>query len=65
MEIIYLLIIISLAFIALLAWVLFWAIRTGQFDDIERHGQEILMDDDNVEDENATSSKYKYDKNQI
>tara|TARA_R110000782_G_scaffold48146_7_gene105542 strand:- start:11681 stop:11833 length:153 start_codon:yes stop_codon:yes gene_type:complete len=46
MEIIFLLIIVSLAFIALLAGVLFWAIRSGQFDDLDGHGHQILMDDD-------------------
>ncbi len=27
--------------------VLFWAARSGQFDDLEGDGQRILMDDDN------------------
>lgn len=49
MEIIFLLIFISLAFIALLAGALYWAIKSGQFDDMERHGHEILMDDDKEE----------------
>ena len=65
MEIIFLLIIISLVFIAILAGVLYWAIRTGQFDDLEGHGHQILMDDDkestkdgkeNSKDDNETSS---------
>ena len=46
MEVIFLLIIVSLGFVALLAGVLFWAIRSGQFDDLEGHGHQILMDDD-------------------
>jgi len=46
MEIIFLLIIVSLVFIALLAGALFWAIKSGQFDDMEGHGHEILRDDD-------------------
>ena len=49
MEIIFLLIVISLVFVALLAGVLYWAIKSGQFDDMERHGHEILMDDDKEE----------------
>lgn len=65
MEIIYLLILITLVFVALLAGILFWAIRSGQFDDLERHGQEILMDDDNIKDENTLSSKQKSDKKKI
>ncbi|MBL1143110.1 MAG: cbb3-type cytochrome oxidase assembly protein CcoS [Proteobacteria bacterium] len=46
MEVIFLLIIVSLGFITLLAVVLFWAIRSGQFDDMEKHGHSILMDKD-------------------
>jgi cbb3-type cytochrome oxidase maturation protein len=46
MEIVFLLIIVSLVFIALLAAALYWAIKSGQFDDMEGHGHEILMDDD-------------------
>jgi cbb3-type cytochrome oxidase maturation protein len=58
MEIIFLLIIISLAFIALLAGALYWAIKSGQFDDLEGHGHQILMDDDkeDIKDENNSSS---------
>lgn len=26
--------------------ILFWAVRTGQFDDLERQGFNILLDDD-------------------
>jgi cbb3-type cytochrome oxidase maturation protein len=48
MEIIFLLIIVSLVFVAILAGVLFWAVRSGQFDDLEGHGHQILMDDDDV-----------------
>jgi len=58
MEIIFLLIIVSLVFIALLAVALYWAIRTGQFEDMEGHGHQILMDDDKVslQDDDETSS---------
>ena len=48
MEIIFLLILVSLGFIALLAITLFWAIRSGQFDDAEGNAHQILMDDDNI-----------------
>lgn len=46
MEVIFLLIVVSLGFVALLAVILYWAIRSGQFDDMEGHGHQILMDDD-------------------
>lgn len=48
MEIIFLLILVSLFFIALMAGALYWAIKSGQFDDMEGHGYDILMDDENV-----------------
>ncbi len=43
--------IVSLGFVALLASVLFWAIRSGQFDDLEGHGHQILMDEDDIKEE--------------
>ena len=46
MEIIYLLIPLSLVFIAVIAGVLFWAIKSGQYDDLEREGHRILMEED-------------------
>ena len=27
-------------------WALLWAIRTGQFDDLESHGWSVVLDDD-------------------
>ena len=49
MEIIFILIIVSLVFVALLAGALYWSIKSGQFDDLEGHGHQILMDDDDIE----------------
>jgi cbb3-type cytochrome oxidase maturation protein len=46
MESIYLLIPIALVIFALIIALLFWAVRSGQFDDIEREGGRILFDDD-------------------
>ncbi len=52
MEVIFILILISLIFVGLLAAALYWSINSGQFDDIEAEGHQILMDDDkNVEPE--------------
>ncbi len=50
MEIIYILIAISLVLVAVIVWTLFWAVGSGQYDDLEREGHRILMDDDNVSD---------------
>jgi cbb3-type cytochrome oxidase maturation protein len=46
MESLFLLIPLSLVLIALLAWILHWSIKSGQFDDLDGPGQSILMDDD-------------------
>ncbi len=49
MEIIYLLIPLSLVLIGAIIWALFYAIRSGQFDDMEGPAHRILMDDDKPE----------------
>jgi cbb3-type cytochrome oxidase maturation protein len=49
MEIIYLLIPLSLLLIALVIVILFWAIRSGQYDDMEGPAHRVLMDDDTAD----------------
>ena len=46
MESLFLLIPLSLLLVCLLAWILHWSIKSGQFDDLDGPGQSILMDDD-------------------
>ena len=46
MESLFLLIPISLLLISLLAWIFYWSVKAGQFDDLEGPGEAILMDDD-------------------
>jgi cbb3-type cytochrome oxidase maturation protein len=46
MESLFLLIPLSLLLVVLLAWILHWSIKSGQFDDLDGPGQSILMDDD-------------------
>jgi cbb3-type cytochrome oxidase maturation protein len=46
MTILLLLIPISLLLVGLIAWVLLWAGKNGQFDDLEGPAHSILMDDD-------------------
>ena len=48
MEVLYLLVPLSLALIALIVWIFLWAIRSGQFDDLEGPAHRILMDDDDA-----------------
>ena len=50
MRILYLLIPISLLLLGLILWILFWAVRSGQFDDLEGPAHRILMDEERVVD---------------
>ena len=57
MEILYILIPISLIFIAVIIYALFWAIRSDQYEDMEGPKHQILMDDDRIstdKDDNAS-----------
>jgi cbb3-type cytochrome oxidase maturation protein len=56
MDILYLLIPLSLVFVALIALVFLWAVKSGQFEDMEGPAHRILMDDDS-----PPSSKNKSD----
>lgn len=53
MEIIYLLIPLSIILVGVIIWVFIWAIRSGQFDDLEGPAHQILMDDDSPQEEPA------------
>ncbi|MCK5718116.1 MAG: cbb3-type cytochrome oxidase assembly protein CcoS [Thiomargarita sp.] len=46
MNILFLLIPISLVLLGLIIWAFLWAIKSGQFDDLEGPAHKILMDDD-------------------
>ena len=46
MEAVYLLIPLAVVLVALIIWALLWAIRSGQFDDLEGPAHRILMDED-------------------
>lgn len=46
MEILYLLIPIAMLLVAAMVAVFFWAVRSGQFDDLEGPAHRIIMDDD-------------------
>ena len=46
MTILYMLIPLGLVLLAVAIWVFMWAVRTGQFDDLEGPAHRILMDDD-------------------
>lgn len=46
-------VIIVIAIIGLL----FWAVRTGQFDDLERQGYNILLDDEKPKEKPSAESE--------
>lgn len=46
MNVLYLLIPVSLILMGIAVWVFLWAVRSGQFEDLEGPAHRILMDDD-------------------
>lgn len=54
MSVIYILIPIAVLLTALGIYLFFWAVKTEQFDDLEKQGMSILYDDD--EPTNVTNS---------
>ena len=46
MSMLYVLIPLAILLLAFAVWALVWAIRTGQFDDLESHGWSVVLDDD-------------------
>lgn len=46
MDILLLLIPLSLVLVGIIAWVMLWAVKSGQFDDLEGPAHQIVMDDD-------------------
>jgi len=57
MEIIYLLIPVSLILLGLIVWILLWAVRSGQYDDLEGPAHQILMDEDKIVDRQKNSRR--------
>lgn len=56
MSIIYVLIPIAMLFVLIAVGVFFWAVRTEQFDDLDRQGASILFEEDKPnKDSNAES----------
>ena len=46
MDILYLLVPLSLLLVGLIVWAFMYAVRSGQFDDLDGPAHRILMDDD-------------------
>lgn len=60
MSIIYVLIPIAMIFVAIAVWVFFWAVKSDQYEDLDREGINILFDED-LEDKQPTT-KVNHDK---
>ncbi|SEI78811.1 cytochrome oxidase maturation protein, cbb3-type [Allopseudospirillum japonicum] len=56
MSIIYILIPISLIFLAIAVYIFFWAVDNGQFEDLDGPAYSILYDDDDMPKENTQAS---------
>ncbi len=50
MEIIFILIPVSLVLLGVALWGFFWAVRSGQFDDLDSPAYRILMEEDREKD---------------
>lgn len=46
MSVIYALIPVAILFVILAVVIFFWAVKSNQFEDIEREGMRILLDDE-------------------
>lgn len=45
MDSLYLLIPLAVILVAAAVWLLFWAVKSGQYDDLNTEGRRILFDD--------------------
>ncbi len=55
MTILFLLIPLGLVLLGFAMWAFFWAVRRGQFDDLETPAMQILLDDDRAPSRNDRS----------
>ena len=59
MSILYLIIPVSILLVMVIIWIFLWAVRSGQFDDLEGPAHRILMDDDAPADQGSSGSEDK------
>ncbi|MBL4940860.1 MAG: cbb3-type cytochrome oxidase assembly protein CcoS [Colwellia sp.] len=65
MSIIYILIPIAVLLTTLGIYLFFWAVKTEQFDDLEKQGMSILFDDDKHNESLVTSDEDKSKNNDL
>ena len=46
MTMLYVLIPLAIILLGIAVWALIWAIKSGQFDNLESHGWDVVLDDD-------------------
>lgn len=51
MSILFALIPLAIALLVLAVWAFFWAVRTGQFDDLDTPSVRILLDEEDEKDD--------------
>ena len=53
MNILYLLIPLALLILGVAVWAFFWAVGSGQFDDLDTPAMRVVLDDDERPDDDA------------
>ncbi len=59
MDVLYLLIALSVALVAIMAAALLWAVRSGQFEDLEGPAHRVLMDDEEAPPDTGPSERHR------
>ncbi|MBE8167956.1 MAG: cbb3-type cytochrome oxidase assembly protein CcoS [Shewanella sp.] len=59
MSIIYILIPIAMLFVAIAVGIFFWAVKSDQFDDLNRQGSAILFDEELSENDSIKTHQQK------
>ena len=59
MNILYLLIPIAMIFVTVAVAIFFWAVKSNQFEDLERQGLSILFDDDEIKKDEQSKEEHK------
>ena len=57
MSILYLLIPLGLVLLGIAVWAFFWAVGSGQFDDLKSPGWSVVMDDDSAPEQGKTGQQ--------
>jgi len=57
MEILFLMVPLGLVLVALGIWAFFWAVGSGQFDDLDSPGHSVIADDEKQESKDRAASQ--------